>query len=264
MRTAVSREKRRGASVKNGLLAFLLLLHPALASAQEVVSPEAVRLENVRLDGEMKTVRVGNARAHYLLFCNPKLDSCLTPKQGQKYFLVDQNTHAGAKDFPTLAFLQDLLGKYDSATSEHIGLVSDGGGLGLYLLDRSAGGYQPDTILYDGPIFYGTGMKDADRQRVWKTFFLKMVEAVLRQQGKEALEAKITPRCFPGEDYCTTTLDANFVGVGGGKEPRKVLVFVTHDIRDPRMEFSRVVCTWPIGERVCKDWSTGKFRADLE
>jgi hypothetical protein len=256
--------------VKNGLLAFLLLLHPALASAQDVVPPQVVRLENVRLDGEMKTVRVGNAQAHYLLFCSAKLDNCLTPKRDQKYFLIDQNTRGwkmpGAKGFLTLAALQDLLGKYDQATSEHIGLVSDGGADlgGIYLLDRTAGGYQPDTILQDGPLFYGTGMNDADRQRVWKTFFLKMVEAVARQQGKDALEAKITPRCFQGEDYCTTALDANFVGVGGSKEPRKVFLLVATDIRDPSIQLTRMVCTWPTGERVCRDWSTGKFRADLE
>ena len=111
--------------------------------------------------------------------------------------MVDQNTRwkmPGAKDFLTLAFLHDWLGKYDKATSEHIGLVEQGGGggLGIFLLDRREGGYQRDTIFYDGPIFYGTGMNDADRQRTWKNFFMKMVEATLRQQGKETLEAKLT------------------------------------------------------------------------
>ena len=162
--------------MKIGLITVLLLLYPVLASAQDVVPPETVRLENVRVDGEMKIVRVGNAQAHYMLFCNPKAEGCLTPEQGRNYLVIDQNTHwkpPGAKGFPTLAFLQDLLGKYDNVTSEHIGLVSDGGGLGIYLLDRTAGGYQPDTILNDGPIFYGTGMNEADRQRVWKSFFLQ-------------------------------------------------------------------------------------------
>jgi hypothetical protein len=44
--------------MKIGLLAVLLLLHPVAAGADNVVPPEAVRLESVRVDGEMKIVRV--------------------------------------------------------------------------------------------------------------------------------------------------------------------------------------------------------------
>ena len=29
-------------------------------------------------------------------------------------------------------------------------------------------GYAPDTVISDGPIIYGTGMNDADRQKAWK------------------------------------------------------------------------------------------------
>jgi hypothetical protein len=252
--------------MKIGLIAVLLLLHPVLASAQNAVPPEVVRFESVRVDGKMKIVRVGNAQGHFMLFCNVELDGCLTPERDRNYLLFDQNTRwkmPGAKDFLTLAFLQDWLGKYDKATSEHIGLVEqDGGGLGIYLLDRTAGGYQRDTIFYDGPIFYGTGMNDADRQKAWKHFFLKITETVLRQQGKEALELKLTPRCLPGEDYCTTALDANFVGVGGKQEPQKIILIVATDIRDQSIQLARMVCTWPLGERVCRDWGSGKFMAE--
>jgi hypothetical protein len=134
--------------MKIGLLAVILLLHPVVASAENVVPPETVQLENVRVDSEMKIVKVGNAQAHYMLFCNVKLDGCLTPERGRKYLLIDQNTRwkmPGAKEFLTLAFLQDLVGKYDGATSEHIGLVEQGGGggLGIYLLDRTGGGRLP-------------------------------------------------------------------------------------------------------------------------
>jgi hypothetical protein len=54
---------------------------------------------------------------------------------------------------------------------------------------QDSGGYEQDTVNTDGPIIYGTGMNDADRQRAWKHFFYMMVEACGRQQGKDALTA---------------------------------------------------------------------------
>ena len=70
------------------LITILLLLYPVFASAQ-IVQPEAVRLENVGVDGEMKIVKVGNAQAHYMLFCNIKQDGCLTPdRAGATFWLI--------------------------------------------------------------------------------------------------------------------------------------------------------------------------------
>jgi hypothetical protein len=37
-----------------------LLLQPVAASAQQLVPPEVVRLENVQIEGDVKTVYVGN------------------------------------------------------------------------------------------------------------------------------------------------------------------------------------------------------------
>ena len=61
------------------LLAIPLLLHPVAASAQNLVPPQVVRFENVRVDRDMKIVTVGNAKQHYTLFCNVKAAGCITP-----------------------------------------------------------------------------------------------------------------------------------------------------------------------------------------
>jgi hypothetical protein len=217
-------------------LTVLLLLHPVVAGAQNLAPPEVVRSEIVHVDGDEKTVTVGNAQRHYSLFCNVKTAGCITPGPGKNYLLFDAKTRwkmPGAKDFITLAFVQDWTVKYNQG--ENIGLVPEDakGDLGIFLLDRTGGGYEQDTIFSDGPIIYGTGMSDADRQMAWKHFFLQMVEAVARQQGQDALGVKLAKRCLPGRDFCTTILDANFVGVGGIQEPRKVLVLVATDIHDP-------------------------------
>src|SRR5262245_33321340 len=124
-------------------------------------------------------------------------------------------------------------------------------------------GYAPDTVISDGPIIYGTGMSDADRQKAWKHFFMLMVKAVASQQGKDALGVKLARRCMPDQDFCTTALDANLVGIGGIKEPRKVLVIVTTDLRDQNQQLSRMVCTWPAKDkRVCREFDTGKLVTD--
>jgi hypothetical protein len=131
------------------------------------------------------------------------------------------------------------------------------------IVDETGGGYEQDTIFSDGPIIYGTGLSDADRQNAWKHFFLQMVQAVDRQQGKDALGVKLAKRCLPGHDYCTMALDANLIGIGGIREPRKVLLFIAFDIHDPDLQLSRIVCTWPAqGMRVCRDWNTGKLITD--
>lgn len=59
-----------------------------------------------------------------------------------------------------------------------------------------------------------------------------MVEACAKQQGADALGAKLARRCSPGQDFCTVGIDANLIGIGGIQEPRKVLVVVATDIHD--------------------------------
>ena len=68
-------------------------------SAQDIVPPEVVRFENVRIDGDMRIVTVGNAKKHYSLFCNVKADGCITPERNKNYLLFNttlQNTAAGS------------------------------------------------------------------------------------------------------------------------------------------------------------------------
>jgi hypothetical protein len=247
-------------------LTLLLLLYPVAAGAQTLVQPEVVRSDNVRIDGDEKIVTVGNAQRHYTLFCNVKAAGCITPERGKNYLLFDTSTRwkmPGAKDFITLAFVQDWTIKYNEG--ENIGLVPEDakGGLGMFLLDRTGGAYERNTIVSDGPIIYGTGMSDVDGQKAWKHFFLQMVEAVARQQGNDALGVKLAKRCLPGEDFCSIGLDANLVGVGGIQEPRKVLVLVAFDIHDQNKQLARMVCTWPTKEkRVCRNWDTGQLMTD--
>jgi hypothetical protein len=115
-------------------------------------------------------------------------------------------------------------------------------------------------MISDGPIIYGAGMSDADRQKAWGNFFLKMVQAVSQQQGKDALGVKLARRCMPGQNFCTTSLDANFVGVGGIQEPRKVLLVVSTEIQDQNKQLHRSACTYPAkGTIICRDWDTGKL-----
>jgi hypothetical protein len=236
------------------------------ASAQDVVPPEVVRFENVRVNGDMKIVTVGNAKRHYSLYCNVNTDGCITPKADKNYLLLDKNTRwkmPGATDFLTLEFVQDWTVKYNEG--ENIGLVPEdtNGDLGMFLLDRTGGGYEQDTVFSDGPIIYGTGMSDADRQNAWKHFFMTMVEAVVSQQGQDALGVKLVRRCMPNQDFCTTALDANLVGVGGIQEPRKVVVIVTTDIHDQNKQLLRMVCTRPAKDKqVCRDFDTGKLVTD--
>jgi hypothetical protein len=48
------------------LLALAMTLSAGAASAQNLVPPEIVRLENVQVEGDMRTVYVGNANKHYV------------------------------------------------------------------------------------------------------------------------------------------------------------------------------------------------------
>jgi hypothetical protein len=246
------------------------VLHGAgYSQCQEIVRPEVVHLESVRVDDDVKTVTVGNAKGHYTLFCNVKADGCITPERKKNYLLFNKDTRwkmPGAKDFLTLAFIQDWTVKYNEG--ENIGLVPDEdakGDLGMFVLDRTGGGYERDTVVSDGPIIYGTGMNDADRQKAWKHFFLMMVKAVVSQQGQDALGVKLARRCMPDQDFCTMALDASLTGIGGIQEPRKVLVMVVTDIHDQNKQLWRMVCTRPTKDKqVCREFDTGKLVTDTQ
>jgi hypothetical protein len=238
------------------LLVLSMVLFAAVASAENIVAPEVVRLENVQIDGDMRTVYVGNNKKHFVLYCNIKADGCFTPKEDKDYWLFDAHTRwkmPGATKAIDLTFLQDWTVKYN--TGENIGLISkDADDMGVFLLDRTGGGYEQDMVFADGPIIYGTGMNDEDRQKAWKHFFLQMVQAVVQQQGTDILGVKLAKRCLPDQDFCTQTLDANFVGIGSIQEPRKVVVTVATDKKDQNLQVARIVCTWPTKERkVCSD-----------
>jgi hypothetical protein len=249
--------------MKTGLLLGLMLLAPVAAKAQNLVPPEVVQLENVQVEGEMKSVYVGNSTNHYFLYCNTKAAGCITPEENKNYLLFNSDTRwkmPGAKDFITLAFVQDWTVKYNKG--ENIGLVPQDakGDMGMFILEPTGGGYEQNIIISDGPIIYGTNMNDADRQKAWKRFFMQMVEAVVRQRGQDALGVMLARRCAPGQDFCTVSLDANFVGIGGIQEPRKVLVIVATDVHDQNKQLQRMVCTYPAkSTTICRDWSTGKL-----
>jgi hypothetical protein len=271
----------REISAKSILLACLTLLLPVAANAQwqpsrggtsqmdGIVRPEVVRLQKFKkIQDDMKSVTVGNEKRSYWLICNVKADGCITPKSDKNYLLFDKNTRwkmPGATTFLTLAFLQDWTVKYNQA--ENIGLVaeessSDDGGIGVFFLDpvTKPGSYAQDTVNVDGPIIYGTGMSDQDRHKAWKHFFMMMVESAARQQGQEALGVKLARRCQPGEEFCTMMIDANLIGIGGIKEPRRVAVIIATDLREKDKQLSRVVCTWPAKDiQVCRDFDTGKL-----
>jgi hypothetical protein len=201
-----------GRGMKVAMIALLLLQYTAMAGAQTLVPPEVVRSENVRIDGDVKIVTVANPQRHYTLFCNVTAAGCITPERGKNYLLFDTSTRwkmPGAKDVLTLAFVQDWTVKYYEG--ENIGLVPEDGttaladgksDLGMFMLDRTDGGYERDTIATDGPIIYGTDMSDVDRQKAWKHFFLQMVEAVASQHRFQQLQpwqssvvASATPKC---------------------------------------------------------------------
>jgi hypothetical protein len=246
--------------IEIGLFVGLMLF---AVSAQNLFPPEVVQLENVLEEGEMKTVYVGNSTNHYFLYCNTKAAHCITPEENKNYLLFNSNTRwkmPGGKVAITLAELQDWTIKYNKG--ENVGLVpqDDNGDIGIFILDPTGGGYERDIIIADGPIIYGTNMNDVDRQRAWKHFFMRMIEAVVRQQGQDALGVKLARRCQPGQDFCTTSLDANFIGVAGIQEPRKVLVVVLTDVHDQTKHLQRTVCTYPAkGTVICRDWDTGKL-----
>jgi len=126
------------------LLALAMTLSVGAASAQNAVPPEVVRLENIQVEGDVRTVFVGNSNKHYVLFCNIKAEGCITPETNRNYLLFNGNARwkmPGAKDFLTLAFMQDWTVKYNQG--ENIGLIAEDGssGIGVFVLDETGGGY---------------------------------------------------------------------------------------------------------------------------
>jgi hypothetical protein len=249
--------------VKIVLFASLILLSATAASAQKLVPPEVVQLENLQVEGDMRTVYVGNANNHYLIYCNTKADGCFTPEENKNYFLFTESTRwklPGAKDFLTLAFMQEFFIKYNQG--ENVALVPEdnNGERGVFIRDPTGGGYERDTIISDGPIVYGTGLSDQDRQRTWQAFFMQMLKTAMQQQGKDIVVSKLARRCMPGEDFCTAVFDANLIGVGGIQEPRKVVLMISTDVHDEKKHLARLVCTHPMKSTViCRDWNTGKL-----
>lgn len=241
-------------------LTAILFLHPsaAISQTENINRPETVRLGDVRVFRDMKSVTVGNAQKHYYLYCNMKADGCITPKQDKNYLLFNESTRwkvPGATEFLTLAFMQDWKVKYNE--SENIGLYPEDNKdeFGVFILNR----IEKDIILSDGPIIYGVGLDNEGRQRAWKHMFMQMVSAVTRQQGQDALGVKLARRCMPGRDFCLTTLDAKLSGIGGSQEPQKVDLMIATDVRDKDKQIVRMVCTWPNATQVCRDWDTGKI-----
>jgi len=234
-----------------------------MTGAENAVRPEVVQLENVLVEGEMRTVYVGNANNHYLIYCNTKAEGCFEPEENKNYFLFTESTRwklPGATEFLTLAFMQEFFTKYNQG--ENVALVPEDnkGERGVFIRDPTGGGYERDTIIADGPITYGTGMNDEDRQRAWQAFSMQMLKAAMQQQGKDAVGPKLARRCMPGEDHCIQALDANFVGIGGIKEPRKVVLMISTDVHDAKKHLARLVCTYPMkGVVICRNWDTGKL-----
>jgi hypothetical protein len=123
-------------------LALMLLLYPVAGNTQDLIPPELVHFKNVRVEGDVKFVTVGNAKRDYALFCNVKADGCITPEPNQNYLLLNKNTRwkmPGAKEFITLEFVQNSTVTYKEG--ENIGLVPGQGGgpgaLGIFLLDKT-------------------------------------------------------------------------------------------------------------------------------
>jgi hypothetical protein len=70
------------------LASSILLLSATTADAQNSVAPEIVQVENIFEEGGMRTVYVGNANNHYLLYCNTEASGgCIKPEENKNYLL---------------------------------------------------------------------------------------------------------------------------------------------------------------------------------
>lgn len=228
--------------------------------------PLEVKLENLRITDDLKMVYVGNSEFHFMLDCNAKAAGCITPKKDRRYWLVDDSTSwvlPGASGPVTLKFIQDFTVSYGKG--KNFGLVSEDQSekesLGMFFLDPANDGYERDVVIKDGPIVYGTGLGPEDRQSAWHTFFIQFVETARKQDAN--FGATLARRCMPDETFCTQSVAAQLVGIGGIKELRKVSVMVVTDQKDEKHQLGRIVCTQPSPElTVCRDWDTGKLQSD--
>ncbi|MBO0695804.1 MAG: hypothetical protein J2P56_06845 [Verrucomicrobia bacterium] len=124
----------------------------------------------------------------------------------------------GATEFITLTWLQDWSVRYNQAPNRALvprdmsrGSPSN---MGMFFLDATGhGGYEADFIIKDGPIIYGAGFNDEDRQKAWQDFFMVMFRAAVKQQGESAVGVMLKRRCLPWDNFCTTVLDAKLAGV---------------------------------------------------
>ena len=121
-----------------------LALTMPMADAQNIAFPEVVRLENVRAEGDMKIVTVGNVQRHYSLFCKVEAIDCITPERGKNYLLLFDNRTsemATAKEFIASPAVRALIATIQKER-QNIVLVPEEGGSpsdrGMFLLD--AGG----------------------------------------------------------------------------------------------------------------------------
>ena len=149
----------------------------------------------------MRVVYVGNSTNHYFLYCSMKAAGCMEPEENKNYLLFNSNTRwkmPGAKDFITLAFVQDWTVKYNQG--ENIGLVPQdaSGDMGMFILDPKGGGYETNVVYSDGPIAYGTDMNDADRHKAWEHFFMqKWSQQSYNSRGKMLLDRSLAQNVRP-------------------------------------------------------------------
>jgi hypothetical protein len=227
--------------------------------------PEIVRVEKQSADDDARYAIVGNDKGYYWLVCKAKAEGCIGLEASRNYLLFNSRTRwklTGAKEPMTLSFIQESTSKYEKG--ESIGLVPEDlqGNMGMFVLDTLGAGYQPNSVIFDGPIQYGTGLNDENRRSVWKYLFEKMVEVVAKQQGMGALATKLAKRCPSGKSFCVVTLDADFVGIGRSPEPRKVVMIFVVESNDFKTHPLTAVCIKFNDRQVCRDWDTGKVMLD--
>jgi len=118
------------------ILLALFSLSAHQTYAEDLVEPEIVRLESISINGNTKTIHVGNAKGHYTLNCtigaesasDPKykdtlITMCTSPKSDLDYWVYDNKTKwniPGAKETSTLQFFEDFSVAYKG---ENIALV---------------------------------------------------------------------------------------------------------------------------------------------
>lgn len=173
---------------------------PATPKASDaIVPPEIVQLENVQVDGDRKTIYVGDTQNHYVLYCYAKdsLGSCITPNEGKDYYLVTKDTHwktPDAKKYLTLSILQDFTGSYKKG--ENVALLeknadpNDHNNVGMFLIARGVGG---------GGAQFGSGFKAFEHFTPQDTNAASLQQQEMcGAQAKKAFE-ELNTNSLPGE-----------------------------------------------------------------